>query len=346
MAAGIRLIKPSKLLTHIIAWAVVFLLPYLFISADSGDGKPILPLSRFFLYLDTITKIFWVGLFYLNIEILIPRLVYKKKYILYVLIHIGLFCIIMLLHGMLFNWLIPGKIFNFFRSSFHNSLAFLFTIMVSIAYKTINDRTQSEKEAQEKKEENLKTELSFLRSQISPHFLFNVMNNIAAMVRLKSDELEPTIHKLSSLMQYMLYETDEEKVLLQSEMEYLQSYIDLQRQRFSEKLILHASFDVQENWQTIEPMLLIPFVENAFKHGTGMLQNPEIHIQLSVKNNQLDFTVKNKFIENDTVKDKTSGIGLANVKRRLELLYGERHHLDINKRDGWFTASLQLTFKS
>jgi two-component system LytT family sensor kinase len=147
-------------------------------------------------------------------------------------------------------------------------------------------------------------------------------------------------------MQYMLYETDEDKVLLQSEIEYLQSYIDLQRQRFSEKLKLHVSLDVKENWHTIEPMLLIPFVENAFKHGTGLIQNPEIEIELMAEHDKLYFIVKNKFIQTETVKDKTSGIGLVNVKRRLELLYGNRQQLTINKTNDWFTASLQLTFKS
>jgi len=147
-------------------------------------------------------------------------------------------------------------------------------------------------------------------------------------------------------MQYMLYETDDEKVLLRSEIENLQSYIDLQQQRFSEKLTLHVSLDVKENWYTIEPMLLIPFVENAFKHGTGLVQNPEIEIELKAENDQLYFVVKNRFIQTETVKDKTSGIGLANVKRRLELLYGNRHQLVINKTEGLFIVSLQLTFKS
>jgi two-component system, LytTR family, sensor kinase len=163
---------------------------------------------------------------------------------------------------------------------------------------------------------------------------------------LKSEELEPTVHKLSSLMQYMLYETDEEKVLLQSEIENLQSYIDLQRQRYSDKLVLHVSLEVKENWHTIEPMLLIPFVENAFKHGTGLVQNPEIEIDLKTEDNKLLLIVKNKFIQTETVKDKTSGIGLANVKRRLELLYSHRHQLRINKTNDRFSVSLELTFTS
>ena len=328
---------------HIIVWAIIFFLPYVFNTWDEkGETSSVDPYRS----IKTVTNFLWMGLFYLNAYILIPRLFYTRKYFQYVLVLLASFCIIMLLHGALFKPFVTGRSFNFMASSVHNIIPFLFTIFVSATYKTLIDRMHLEKEANERRQENLKTELSFLRSQISPHFLFNIMNNIAAMVRLKSDELEATVHKLSSLMQYMLYETDEEKVLLQSEIENLHNYIDLQRQRFSEKLILHVSLDVKENWQTIEPMLLIPFVENAFKHGTGLVQNPEIEIELKTENDKLYFIVKNKFIETETVKDKTSGIGLVNVKRRLELLYGNRHHLTINKTEGLFIVSLQLKFKS
>lgn len=328
---------------HIIVWTMIFLLPYVFNTWDEkGETSSVDPYRS----INTVTNFLWMGLFYLNAYVLIPRLSYKRKYLQYALVLIASFCIIMLLHGALFRPFVLGRTFNFMSSSVHNIIPFLFTIFVSATYKTFTDRMQLEKETNERKQENLKTELSFLRSQISPHFLFNIMNNIAAMVRLKSDELEPTIHKLSSLMQYMLYETDEDKVLLQSEIEYLQSYIDLQRQRFSERLTLHASLDVKENWHSIEPMLLIPFVENAFKHGTGLIQNPEIEIELKAQNDQLYFVVKNRFVQTKTTKDKTSGIGLVNVKRRLELLYGNRHQLAINKTDEWFIVSLQLTFKS
>jgi two-component system LytT family sensor kinase len=343
MKKSIKIKKTSKLLMHIIAWAVIFMLPYVFNTWDEKDEASSVDPYR---TINTITNFLWMGLFYLNAFVFIPRLFYKKGYVQYALLLLGSFCVIMLLHGALFRPFVLGHTFNFISSSVHNIIPFLFTIFVSSTYQTISDRIKNETLLAAKQRENLKTELSFLRSQISPHFLFNIMNNIAAMVRLKSDELEPTIHKLSSLMRYMLYETDEDKVLLQSEIEYLQSYIDLQRQRFSERLTLHASLDVKENWHSIEPMLLIPFVENAFKHGTGLIQNPEIEIGLKAQNDQLYFVVKNRFVQNKTTNDKTSGIGLANVKRRLELLYGNRHQLAINKSDEWFIVSLQLTFKS
>ena len=343
MVVNFKILKPSKLLIHCIVWASIFMLPYVFNTGyEKNEAFSVDPYRS----INTVTNFLWMGLFYLNAYELIPRLFYKRKYLQYALVLIASFCIIMLLHGALFKPFVTGRTFNFMSSSVHNIIPFLFTIFVSATYKTVTERMQLEKDANERKQENLKTELSFLRSQISPHFLFNVMNNIAAMVRLKSDELEPTIHKLSSLMQYMLYETDEEKVLLQSEIENLQSYIDLQQQRFSEKLKLHVSLNVKENWHTIEPMLLIPFVENAFKHGTGIVQNPEIEIELKAENDKVYFIVRNRFIETETTKDKTSGIGLTNVKRRLELLYNNRHHFTINKRDNWFTASLELTLKS
>jgi sensor histidine kinase YesM len=342
MKKVIKIKITSKLLMHIIAWAVIFMLPYVFNTWDEKDEASSVDPYR---SINTITNFLWMGLFYLNASVFIPRLFYKKSYVKYALLLLCSFCVIMLLHGALFRPFVLGRTFNFISSSVHNIIPFLFTIFVSTTYQTISDRIKNETLLAAKQRENLKTELSFLRSQISPHFLFNIMNNIAAMVRLKSDELEPTIYKLSSLMQYMLYETDEDKVLLQSEIEYLQSYIDLQRQRFSERLTLHASLDVKENWHSIEPMLLIPFVENAFKHGTGLIQNPEIEIELKAQNDQLYFVVKNRFVQTKTTKDKTSGIGLANVKRRLELLYGNRHQLAINKTDEWFIISLQLTFK-
>jgi LytS/YehU family sensor histidine kinase len=216
---------------------------------------------------------------------------------------------------------------------------------VSTAYKTIYDRIRSDAIAEEKQKENLKTELSFLRSQISPHFLFNVLNNIVSLVRLKSDELEPTVLKLSSLLQYMLYDTDEEKVALADEAQYLQSYIDLQQQRFGAKVKITASLNVNGSTHSIEPMLLIPFVENAFKHGIGLIDKPEIKIELNTTENLLYFFVQNKYNPANVVKDKTSGIGLANVQRRLALLYGKDYHLTIKAEDNIYAVSLQIKLK-
>ena len=177
------------------------------------------------------------------------------------------------------NFTHPDINFTFNRHLFFSTFIFLFILACSTAYKTIRDKIISDQLVKEKETENLKTELSLLRSQVSPHFMFNVLNNMVALARKQSDQLEPSLIKLSSLMRYMLYETDEEKVSLEKETEYLQSYIDLQQQRFGKKVIINVTMCQADKMYDIEPMLLIPFVENAFKHGTGLIENAHIDIE-------------------------------------------------------------------
>lgn len=144
-------------------------------------------------------------------------------------------------------------------------------------------------------------------------------------------------------MRYMLYEADEEKVSLEKEMDYLQSYIDLQQQRFGKKVQVKVHMHSLDNRYQLEPMLLIPFVENAFKHGTGMIEDAQIDIDLEAEKNVLQFTVSNKYNPASAeIKDKTSGIGLTNVKRRLNLLYGKKHTLLISTNNNWFVVSLKI----
>ncbi|MDE3247887.1 MAG: histidine kinase [Bacteroidota bacterium] len=330
--------ETGEVLLHILAWGVIFALPYIFSGEFSGPKNPD---EVLFQKIDSITNVLWMGLFYLNALVLMPKLFYRKHYLRFFLTLISAFIVIMLLHGALFTPLAPGRRFGLLRSSKYNIIPFLFTVFVSMIYTMVADKIKSDMASARARQESLKTELSFLRSQVSPHFLFNVLNNMAAMARLRSQELEPTIMKLSAIMQYMLYETDDEKVALKGEVDYLSAYIDLQRQRFGPELKLDIVFDVEEEWQSIEPMLLIPFVENAFKHGAG-LDHPEIAIHLSVRQSRLSFVVKNKFQNNPTRLDKSSGIGLSNLKRRLELLRPAQHQLSINKKDGYFIASLNI----
>ena len=327
---------------HVFIWGIILMLPFIFTSEnDKLKDRDFLQ----FRYLDNTTNFLWVGVFYLNALFLLPRFFYNGKYVLYVAFQVLTFLFVMLLHRALFLYFVPQHHFIFVRSSQHNLIPFLFTVMVSTTYKVTYDRFKTDAEAAALQRERLKTELSFLRSQVSPHFLFNVLNNIVALVRLKSAELEPTVIRLSSLLQYMLYESDDEKVLLKNEVESLQDYIDLQKLRFSPNMNLQTFFDVKEEWHSIEPMLLIPFVENAFKHGNGLSLNPEIRIELKESNGKLNFSVRNRYVANDNAKDKTSGIGLPNVKRRLSLLYPNRHILEIDDSAGWYHVDLKLTLQ-
>jgi two-component system LytT family sensor kinase len=328
---------------HIAAWVLLFSLPSLLRppyenkqpahSSESHDGIN-------WLYLGTVVIL--IGIFYLNALVLIPKYINRKKYWQYALSQFVTLIALLIVNGGIFV-LLAKKGFNLRGHILFNLFTFLFMGASSTAYQLIRDRMKSEKLAGEKENENLKTELSFLRSQVSPHFMFNVLNNMVALARKNSDQLEPSLIKLSSLMRYMLYETDEQKVPLYKEIEYLRSYIDLQQQRFGKSLTVTAMLDVTEGNYEIEPMLLIPFVENAFKHGTGMIENPEIHIELKTEKGILQFAVRNKYNGSiEEVRDNTSGIGLTNVKRRLNLLYGTQHNLWITKKDSWFLVTLQL----
>ena len=333
------------ILTHVAVWAIILALPYL-LNSHYDDSRPqqARRYEREFFYLGFFTNFLWIVAFYLNTYTLTPGLFVKKKYAAYVASLVLLFAALMSIHAFLFMEVLGIPHFSWLRGSALHLSAFLLAIAISTVFRLVKDRMAADRTAHQKQEENLKTELSFLRSQINPHFIFNILNNLVALERMKSPELGPTILKLSSLMQYMLYETDEDKVPLSMEVEYLQSYIDLQRQRFGEKVPMCISLKTPpDGFYEIEPMLLIPFVENAFKHGVGLIDQPAIDINLQVQAGVLLFSVKNKYnAASLEIKDKGSGIGLSNVGRRLKLLYGNQQHLDISRDNGWFIVSLQL----
>jgi LytS/YehU family sensor histidine kinase len=195
--------------------------------------------------------------------------------------------------------------------------------------------------------EQLSIKLKFLRSQISPHFIFNVLTNLVSLARKRSEQLEPALIMLSDLMRYMLYESDEKKVPLSREIAYLKSYIELQKLRFGDAVLIETDIDLAQSdiRQHIEPMLLIPFVENAFKHGMGV-DNPLIQIRLAANDGTLAFDVKNRFNDDENnSKDTSSGIGLENVRTRLTLLYPKMHELQVNKQDNLFHIHLTLRLK-
>jgi two-component system LytT family sensor kinase len=220
----------------------------------------------------------------------------------------------------------------------------LVAILCSICYRVIIDNRARQQQLKERENIHLQSELTFLRSQISPHFMFNILNNLVALARKKSDDLEPAIMNLSQLMRYMLYESDDNRVFLSKEIEYLKSYINLKMLRFGSSVKVNINTDGDVDLYTIEPMLLIPFVENAFKHGTGMIDEPVINISIAIDADTrlLHFKVDNAISPNDQSKDGSSGIGISNVKRRLAILYPGKHELNIVKEDNKFSIDLTI----
>ncbi|MBK7870445.1 MAG: histidine kinase [Saprospiraceae bacterium] len=195
-------------------------------------------------------------------------------------------------------------------------------------------------------EEKLITELKFLKAQVHPHFLFNTLNNLYGMALAdNSERTAEGIAKLAQQMRYMLYESNEDFVTLDKEIAYIQTFIKLQRLRITpeDNIIIKFEQDGETIHKQIAPMLLIPFVENAFKHSLTFKGKTEILINLKVLDNQLFFTVQNTINAHRTQQEESaSGLGLQNVKRRLELLYPNRYELNIDHQENYFTAHLMI----
>nr|WP_299343774.1 histidine kinase [Allomuricauda sp.] len=192
------------------------------------------------------------------------------------------------------------------------------------------------------KEVNRKeTELQFLRAQLNPHFLFNSLNSIYSLVRDKSSEAPHAVITLSELMRYMLYEAKKELVPLTKEIEYIQNFVQLQILRLSDSKNVKLRICGEYEDKLIAPLLLIPFVENAFKYGTDFKGNTYVDISMRIVSETLFFKVVNTI--GPYKKDlESSGIGLKNIKNRLQMLYNERHALRISKDDGNYIVDLEL----
>ncbi len=214
-----------------------------------------------------------------------------------------------------------------------------FFVFISTTVKFMGDWFVNEKERRTLANEKLTAELAFLRSQINPHFLFNCLNNIYSLAYQKSDRTAEAVMKLSEIMRYMLYESNDSRVELSREIGYLENFIELQRLRFKGNVYVELTVSGVEQQQQIVPLILIPFVENAFKHGDSSDPEFPIRINIAVRESRLTFSVTNRM--NCQNKDETGGIGLVNVQRRLDLLYPGKYRLNIS-RNGIYSAELSL----
>lgn len=341
----------KPILLHLLFWACLLALPILLgPSSQSQNPEEIQRHFQWNLFF-FVFGLANIPIFYINTEILIPKVLKRYNIVAYLaFLVIGYFIMVGLndlIFDLLFRDIVPPqrprgggggmKRFTYLRIVFQ----YLFIIAIGISYRFLADNLKEQEAKKEEENERLKSELSFLRSQISPHFMFNVLNSIVSLSRRKPENVEPVVIKLSELMRYMIYETSDSKVAISKEANYLESYIELQRIRFGNDIQIEFKSQIANVAGTIEPMLLIPFVENAFKHGVGLIDKPTINIELIDNPTQLHFIVKNKTSNQPLEKkDDSSGIGLTNVRRRLELLYPTNHSLNISTLDNSYVVDL------
>jgi two-component system LytT family sensor kinase len=288
-----------------------------------------------------------IGLFYLNYLTLIPRFLDKKQYAVYTivaLLTIVAFSFGKYALGLMFKPYVLVRehghlisLGSYLLGSFFIGLVF---VVLSAALKFTSDWFLNERIQRDLENQRLSAELSFLKSQINPHFLFNSLNSIYSLAYQRSETTPDAILKLSEIMRYMLYECNDNKVSLTKELQYLQNYIDLQKIRFGKQAYIDFKISGDVNEQEIVPLLLIAFIENAFKHG--IVNDPEARIQILIDYNftNLHFYIRNKKHNNN--RDNTGGIGLINVKRRLDLLYPGKYKLDIIDSADTYTSELWL----
>jgi len=224
-------------------------------------------------------------------------------------------------------------------------LIFLTTAGLSIAYFFLKEWARNELVRNQLEAYQLSTEIKFLKSQVNPHFLFNTLNNLFSMAQEKgNDELADGISKLSGMMRYMIYDSNAGSVPLNKEIAYLEDCITLNKLRYADDEVkVIFDYPAQTGNATIAPMLFIPFVENAFKHGVSIGQTSGIDISIIVSDQKLIFTcINTKYNAIKKMEDEKSGIGLENVKRRLDLLYPGKHNLQINEDHGKYIVKLEI----
>lgn len=277
----------------------------------------------------------------------VPFLLKKKFGIFFLLVM--LFIVLLDVYSYSVDWVIRLSFLDLYKEykplSWSNyqfpiqSFHFTFINLIGITgFAYFLNRVKEEKIMQQLKEQHLQLELNYLKAQLHPHFFFNTMNNIYSLALYRSEKTAPVVEKLSQMMRYIIYEGQKNVVPLNTEIDFLKNFVALEKIRHNENIPI--SFTVQGNSDEIAvpPLLFMPLMENGFKHGFHDNQSPLIESAMLIENNEIIFEVKNSYMC-DPATDKP-GIGLENLRKRLELLYPHKHELLIQKSDTKFEVSL------
>ncbi len=289
---------------------------------------------------------------YFTVYILVMRILLKKKYLLFTFSFVFSILVFSILQRMVYYEITFPLYYKdflkypiFYMPAMLKGIINLYTVSIALlSIKFLKQWYENQSIKQELEMEKAQAELKLLKAQIHPHFLFNTLNNLYALTLKKSDLAPQVVLKLSHLLNYILYECNVRYVSLDKEIEMLKNYIELEKIRYGERLKIEFDIEGSLVGKSIAPLLLLPFVENSFKHGiSGSLENPWIHIILQINEKELIFQIENtKEKNNKAVHSYQEGIGLKNVKRRLELLHTGNYELTIEDKENTFFVLLSV----
>lgn len=364
MAGNIKLnLKADKrlpLILHILAWIIILLLP-IYLSNISGDRE--MGFLRHY-YLNTT---FYGIFFYTHYLRLVPRLYFREKrglYFMVLILIMGAFAFLLWFMNDLIREIPdhagtlgvgaedsgrgPGRKPPPFRGIF--ILNHLWTLILltgfSLGLGVLDRYRRNEKEKKDMEREMLNAELALLKNQVSPHFFFNTLNNIYSLIQFDSKKAGETVHKLSKLMRYLLYDSDKSLTALADEIQFMRNYIELMQLRLNKKIRLKV--DLPEEPPSIElpPLLFIPVIENAFKHGVSYRESSFIDIAMEIRGDEIHFQVRNSQVKGSQEShDEHSGIGLENVRKRLNLLFPANHELRVIPGQSDYLVKIMVNIK-
>ena len=338
-----------NILLHIFVWAVYLFLPNIIGQEFEWD--------RFVFWNKEI--ILLAAYFYLNVYLVIPKLLENKKIKWFIIATLALFALYVLIRPALDLVIvkkliherdgIPGEFRNRFyehgyrismRGLFRDMGQIVFFFAISTGWKVYQRWRLEEKQKDLAQKERLAAELSLLKLQVSPHFLFNSLNSIYSLTVQQSDSAPLAVVKLSELLRYMIYQANKEFVSLSEELNYIENFIELQKLRLASDMNINFEVDVQNKSAEIEPMLLIPIIENTFKHGVSYKDPSEIVIRLDDHDKRLNLHTSNRIFPNK--KTESSGFGLENLKKRLTLRYPGSYSLNIREEGKQYIVDFSL----
>lgn len=339
--------RPMRIFQHVIFWVLVVTFFTLMIGAKNQNYWSVLLQLMFTLPLD-------IAVTYFHVYYVIPKFLLHKRYLVLVVVVVVTAFVILVVESVVNQYIVewvfwpeskmyPRPLLDW--RSFYLLVNIYTIVLLGSVLKLVRYWLNADQQRLSLELQNQASELALLRSQISPHFLFNTLNNIDTLIHMDKDRASECVHRLSEIMRYIIYETDRDFVLLDKEVNYLKTFIDLQSIRYKEKNFVEFVLEGEAGNQLIAPMMLVPFVENAFKHVDKQSPMPAIRIRIDIFKGALEMQVVNRYKpENEGSKDGSSGIGLSNVIRRLKLLYPERHVLDIQTDNSLFSVHLSLNF--